>query len=120
MSSDPLSLAFGALADPTRRAILARLAAGGETTVAQLAEPFASVSAGVIAVPSTVIETVPLGTVLPEAEATAIANVTLAPTTGAVVDAAIVVVVAIKVDVDAGQAPTRLPRSSDPSPVTWS
>ena len=41
MSTDPLSLAFGALADPTRRAILARLAATGEASVATLAEPFA-------------------------------------------------------------------------------
>jgi DNA-binding transcriptional ArsR family regulator len=40
MSADPLSLTFGALADPTRRAILTRLAAG-EATVNQLAEPFA-------------------------------------------------------------------------------
>ncbi len=40
MASDPLSLVFGALADPTRRAILLRLA-GGEATVAELAEPFA-------------------------------------------------------------------------------
>lgn len=39
MSSDPLSAAFAALADPTRRAILARLALG-ETTVNELAEPF--------------------------------------------------------------------------------
>lgn len=36
---DQLSLTFAALADPTRRAILARLAAG-EATVNQLAEPF--------------------------------------------------------------------------------
>ena len=36
---DPLSATFAALADPTRRAILARLAAG-EATVAALAEPF--------------------------------------------------------------------------------
>lgn len=36
---DPLSATFAALADPTRRAILARLAAG-ETSVTQLAEPF--------------------------------------------------------------------------------
>jgi len=36
---DPLSAAFAALADPTRRAILARLASG-ETSVTQLAEPF--------------------------------------------------------------------------------
>jgi DNA-binding transcriptional ArsR family regulator len=40
MPIDSLSLAFGALADPTRRAILARLAATGEATVATLAEPF--------------------------------------------------------------------------------
>jgi len=37
---DPLSAAFAALADPTRRAILARLARG-ETTVNELAKPFA-------------------------------------------------------------------------------
>jgi DNA-binding transcriptional ArsR family regulator len=36
---DPLSITFGALADPTRRAILARLA-GGEATVTELAAPF--------------------------------------------------------------------------------
>ena len=36
---DPLSAVFGALADPTRRAILARLARG-ESTVSELAEPF--------------------------------------------------------------------------------
>lgn len=36
---DPLSTVFGALADPTRRAILARLSLG-ETTVGDLAEPF--------------------------------------------------------------------------------
>jgi DNA-binding transcriptional ArsR family regulator len=40
MSPDRLSATFGALADPTRRAILARLAAG-EATVGELAEPFA-------------------------------------------------------------------------------
>ena len=39
MADDPLSLTFAALADPTRRAILARLAAG-EATVNELAEPF--------------------------------------------------------------------------------
>jgi len=39
MPDDPLSLLFAALADPTRRAILARLAQG-EATVNQLAEPF--------------------------------------------------------------------------------
>ena len=37
---DNLSETFGALADPTRRAILARLASG-EASVTQLAEPFA-------------------------------------------------------------------------------
>ena len=37
---DELSVAFAALADPTRRAILTRLSAG-EATVGQLAEPFA-------------------------------------------------------------------------------
>jgi len=37
---DPLTLTFAALADPTRRAMLARLAAG-EATVGELAEPFA-------------------------------------------------------------------------------
>ena len=39
MAADQLSLVFGALADPTRRAILTRLAEG-EATVAQLAAPF--------------------------------------------------------------------------------
>ncbi len=39
MADDPLSLTFGALADPTRREILARLA-GGAATVNELAEPF--------------------------------------------------------------------------------
>jgi DNA-binding transcriptional ArsR family regulator len=37
---DRLSGTFGALADPTRRAILAKLAAGGETSVTELAKPF--------------------------------------------------------------------------------
>jgi DNA-binding transcriptional ArsR family regulator len=38
---DPLSSVFGALADPTRRAILARLAeTSGDLTVAELARPF--------------------------------------------------------------------------------
>ncbi len=37
--SDPLSSTFAALADPTRRAILARLALG-ETSVTELAKPF--------------------------------------------------------------------------------
>jgi DNA-binding transcriptional ArsR family regulator len=40
MAIDPLSQTFAALADPTRRAILARLAQG-ETSVTELAEPFA-------------------------------------------------------------------------------
>src|SRR2546430_10848769 len=39
MESDDLSAVFAALADPTRRAILARLAQG-EATVNELAEPF--------------------------------------------------------------------------------
>ncbi|WP_188940110.1 ArsR/SmtB family transcription factor [Nakamurella endophytica] len=39
MAEDELSLTFAALADPTRRAILARLA-GGEATVNELAAPF--------------------------------------------------------------------------------
>ena len=38
-SSDRLDLTFAALADPTRRAILARLATG-EASVQELAEPF--------------------------------------------------------------------------------
>jgi DNA-binding transcriptional ArsR family regulator len=38
--TDRLSLAFGALADPTRRAILARLASG-EADVSELMKPFA-------------------------------------------------------------------------------
>ena len=40
LSPDELSRTFAALADPTRRAIVARLAAG-EATAGQLAEPFA-------------------------------------------------------------------------------
>ena len=40
MEDDPLSITFAALADPTRRAILARLATTGEATVNELAEPF--------------------------------------------------------------------------------
>ena len=39
MADDPLSVTFAALADPTRRAILVRLAEG-EATVNELAEPF--------------------------------------------------------------------------------
>src|SRR5271165_3031917 len=38
-TDDRLSVIFGALADPTRRAILARLA-DGDATVTELAEPF--------------------------------------------------------------------------------
>ena len=40
MTTDQLSTTFAALADPTRRAILARLATG-ERSVTELAEPFA-------------------------------------------------------------------------------
>ena len=40
MPTDPLTATFAALADPTRRAILARLARG-DATVKELAEPFA-------------------------------------------------------------------------------
>jgi DNA-binding transcriptional ArsR family regulator len=40
MPPDRLSTTFAALADPTRRAILARLSTG-EATVTELAEPFA-------------------------------------------------------------------------------
>jgi DNA-binding transcriptional ArsR family regulator len=39
-TTDPLSTTFAALADPTRRAILARLASG-EKSVTELAAPFA-------------------------------------------------------------------------------
>src|SRR5206468_1960404 len=39
MEEDPLSTTFSALADPTRRAILARLARG-EASVTELATPF--------------------------------------------------------------------------------
>jgi DNA-binding transcriptional ArsR family regulator len=39
VTDDRLSVIFGALADPTRRAILARLA-DGEATVTELAAPF--------------------------------------------------------------------------------
>ena len=40
MAADPLSTTFAALADPTRRAILARLTEGA-ATVKDLSEPFA-------------------------------------------------------------------------------
>lgn len=39
MHADPLSATFAALADPTRRAILARLSSG-EASVKELAQPF--------------------------------------------------------------------------------
>ncbi|HWT99296.1 MAG TPA: metalloregulator ArsR/SmtB family transcription factor [Terriglobales bacterium] len=39
LATDPLSVTFAALADPTRRAMLARLAMG-EASVSELAEPF--------------------------------------------------------------------------------
>ncbi len=38
--TEQLSATFAALADPTRRAILARLAQDGEVTVNELAQPF--------------------------------------------------------------------------------
>jgi DNA-binding transcriptional ArsR family regulator len=40
MATDPLSITFSALADPTRRSILARLT-DGPATVKELSEPFA-------------------------------------------------------------------------------
>jgi DNA-binding transcriptional ArsR family regulator len=40
MATDQLSVTFAALSDPTRRAILARLAQDGEVTVNDLAKPF--------------------------------------------------------------------------------
>jgi DNA-binding transcriptional ArsR family regulator len=46
MTNDRLSETFGALADPTRRAILARLASG-EASVTELAEPFAMSMPGI-------------------------------------------------------------------------
>jgi len=46
MAVDELSTTFAALADPTRRAILARLAEG-EATVNELAQPFAITLQGV-------------------------------------------------------------------------
>jgi DNA-binding transcriptional ArsR family regulator len=39
MATDPLSRVFSALADPTRRDMVARLA-GGDATVGELAEPY--------------------------------------------------------------------------------
>jgi DNA-binding transcriptional ArsR family regulator len=46
MPLDPLSSTFSALADPTRRAILARLSLG-ELSVTELAEPFAMTLPGI-------------------------------------------------------------------------
>src|ERR1700722_19194306 len=46
MPLDPLSSTFSALADPTRRAILATLSLG-ETSVTKLAEPFAMTLPGI-------------------------------------------------------------------------
>jgi DNA-binding transcriptional ArsR family regulator len=46
METDHLSATFSALADPTRRAILARLASG-EATVTELAQPFAMSMPGI-------------------------------------------------------------------------
>ncbi len=45
-AADPLSTTFAALADPTRRAILARLAQG-DATVGEIAKPFAMTLPGV-------------------------------------------------------------------------
>lgn len=41
VAPDRLDATFAALADPTRRAILARLASSGQASVTELAEPFA-------------------------------------------------------------------------------
>src|ERR1700728_519844 len=46
MTDDQLSITFAALADPTRRAILGRLATG-DATVNELAEPFAITVQGI-------------------------------------------------------------------------
>src|SRR3712207_4768020 len=40
VAADPLSRVFSALADPTRRDIVARLAVVGDATVNELAEPY--------------------------------------------------------------------------------
>ena len=50
MSAVRLDATFAALADPTRRAILARLATG-EASVRELAEPFAMSQAGDLEAP---------------------------------------------------------------------
>ena len=54
MSSDPLSQLFAALADPTRRAIMARLSKG-EATVNELAKPF-EISLPAVSKPLKVLE----------------------------------------------------------------
>jgi DNA-binding transcriptional ArsR family regulator len=46
MAADPLSATFSALADPTRRAILARLALG-QASVNELAKPFRMTGPGI-------------------------------------------------------------------------
>jgi DNA-binding transcriptional ArsR family regulator len=46
MTPDPLSATFSALADPTRRAILARLARG-QASVSELAKPFRMTGPGI-------------------------------------------------------------------------
>lgn len=46
MQADPLSSTFAALSDPTRRAILARLASG-ESSVKELAKPFSMTLPGI-------------------------------------------------------------------------
>ena len=51
MSADQLSTTFAALADPTRRAILARLATG-EYSVTELAEPVRHEPAGSLEAPA--------------------------------------------------------------------
>jgi DNA-binding transcriptional ArsR family regulator len=40
VAADALSRVFGALADPLRRDMVARLASGGDATVGELAEPY--------------------------------------------------------------------------------
>ena len=60
MTGDQLSAVFGALADPTRRAILARLA-DGDATVLELAAPF-SVSQPAISKHLKVLESAGLST----------------------------------------------------------
>lgn len=63
---DPLDQAFAALADPTRRDIVARLAAG-DATVGELAEPYA-VSVQAISKHLKVLERAGLVTKTPDAQ----------------------------------------------------